>query len=87
MIYLVTKNSYLWESSIYKVISVEDSLNLLQSMEVLAVDTETSGLDCWTKKILTIQIGNKKDQVVVDCTTIDILNYKDLLEDPNKLQK
>ena len=55
-------------------------------MEVLAVDTETSGLDCWTKKILTIQIGNKKDQVVVDCTTIDILNYKDLLEDPNKLQ-
>ena len=82
MIYLVTGQQQLFESDLYKVISIEESLQLLNSCKILQYDSETSGIDAHLGKILCIQFGNKeKDfQLVVDTTTIDILKYKDILE-------
>ena len=87
MIYLVTGNSSLFnsENAEYTIISIEESLKLLNSLSIIGVDTETEGIDVHTKKLLLAQFGCFDFQVVVDCRTIDIINYKELLEDPNKL--
>ena len=82
MIYLVTLEQKLFENPEYKTISVEESLQLMQDCKVLQYDSETTGRDARICSILCIQFGNKeKDfQIVVDCTTIDITLYKDILE-------
>ena len=80
MIYLVTKQESLFENEDYKVISVEEYLRLLNSLTIVGLDTETEGLDPWTKKLKSIQLGNYDFQVVIDTTTIDPTLYKDYLE-------
>ena len=57
MVYLVTKQKSLWESQRYKVISVEEALEILEPLEFPELDTETMGLDPYTKELLTIQLG------------------------------
>ena len=82
MIYFVTNQTKLIESDIYKIITVEESLQLLENCKVLQFDSETTGRDARICDILCIQFGNKeKDfQLVVDCTTVNILKYKKVLE-------
>lgn len=82
MIYVVTREQKLFESDAYKIISVEESLQLLNDCKVLQYDSETAGKNARLCNILCIQFGNKeKDfQIVIDCTTIDVLLYKDILE-------
>jgi DNA polymerase I-like protein with 3'-5' exonuclease and polymerase domains len=82
MIYLVTLEQKLFENPEYKTISVEESLQLMKDCKVLQYDSETTGKDARICDILCIQFGNKsKDfEIVVDCTTIDITIYKDILE-------
>ena len=82
MIYLVTLEQKLFENPEYKTISVEESLQLMKDCKVLQYDSETTGRDARICNILCVQFGNKeKDfQIVVDCTTIDITLYKDILE-------
>ena len=82
MIYLVTHQKELFEPKEYKILSIEESLSLLKDCEILQYDSETTGRDARICDILCIQFGNKeKDfQIVVDCTSIDITIYKDILE-------
>ena len=82
MIYLVTGQQQLFESDSYKVISIEESLQLLNSCKILQYDSETSCKNPYFGNILCIQFGNKEKnfQLVVDTTTINILKYKDILE-------
>lgn len=80
MIYFVTKNQKLFENSAYKIIGVDESLSLLSSLEIISVDTETGGLDEYTKDLKSVQLGNKDFQIVVDTSTIDIKKYKELFE-------
>lgn len=79
-IYLVTKQQQLFESNDYTIISVEESLRMLSGLTVVGVDTETKGLDPHTGTLLTLQLGCFDFQIVIDCTTIDILEYKEFLE-------
>ena len=80
MIYLVTLNQELFDNDAYKNISVKESLEILEPLQIVGLDTETSGLDCWTKELLSVQLGCRDFQVVIDCKTIDILQYKEYLE-------
>lgn len=80
MIYLVTLNQELFNNDAYKIISVKESLEILEPLQIVGLDTETSGLDCWTKELLSVQLGCRYFQVVIDCKTIDILQYKEYLE-------
>jgi len=80
MIYLVTKNQELFENEMYKIISPEESLSLLEPLKVVGLDTETKGLDPYTKELLSIQLGNRDFQVVVDCTTVKPQLYREYLE-------
>ena len=82
MIYFVTGQRELFEfpGTKYKYISVEESLKILEPLQVVGLDTETTGIEIWRGKLLTLQLGNKENQVVIDCITIDVKQYKDYLE-------
>lgn len=80
MIYLVTRNPNLKSNELYTVISIKQSLDLLTPLEEIGVDTETSGIEVHTKELLLVQLGNFDFQVVIDCRTIDIIEYKELFE-------
>lgn len=79
-IYLVTRQGQLFDNNAYKIISVEESLRLLEPLRIVGLDTETTGLDSYTKELKLLQLGCFEFQIVIDCTTIDVLNYKDYLE-------
>ena len=64
MIYLVTLNQELFNNDAYKIISVKESLEILEPLQIVGLDTETSGLDCWTKELLSVQLGCRDFQVV-----------------------
>lgn len=80
MIYLVTNNQLLFDNPLYKIITVEESLELLNPLTEVGLDTETEGMDPHTKNLLLVQLGNYDFQIVIDCRTIDILQYKEFLE-------
>ena len=83
MIYLVSNQQQLLNDNIhYSVISIKESLEYISNWEVIQFDTETTGRNPHICKILCMQFGNKKAdmQIVVDCTTVDPLLYKELLE-------
>lgn len=85
MIYLVTKQQSLWTSNRYKVISAEEALELLAPLSVVELDTETMGLDPYTKELLTVQLGCAEFQVVIDCTSVDIHLFKEYMENPQRM--
>lgn len=82
MVYLVSLNRELFEHSSYTIIDVEESLSMMDSWEVVQFDTETSGKDPHICDLLCAQFGNRAagNQIVVDCTCINITAYKQLLE-------
>lgn len=82
MIYLITGNLQLFESPDYKVISLEESLQILNQWSMFQYDSETTGRDCHVNDILCIQFGNIEGtvQIVVDTTTVSVLNYKEYIE-------
>lgn len=83
MIYYVTGQRKLfggYSGAKYKCITVEESFEVLNPLSIVGLDTETTGTEIWTGRLLLLQLGNKEDQVVIDCTTVDINQYKDYLE-------
>lgn len=78
MIYLVTKQ----DISLPGIVNctVEQSLEYLETLDWIGVDTETAGFDPYTCPLYTLQLGDRSNQYVVDVTTIDINLYKELLE-------
>lgn len=83
MVYLVTGQPDLFKNPNYKLMSVEESLQLLSNCKILQYDSETTGVDARICDLLCVQFGNKeKDfQIVIDTTTVSILLYKSILED------
>ena len=80
MIYVVSKERFLFHPNDISFIGVEESLRLLEPLQIVGLDTETTGLDPYTKDLKLVQLGCKEFQVVIDTTTIDIREYKDYLE-------
>ena len=83
MIYFVTRQQELFQDSLYELISIERSLEIIEGFgPSVQFDTETDGKEAHINHILLAQFGSldKSAQVVVDCTTVDLYLYKDLLE-------
>ena len=82
MIYLVTNHQELFDRDDYKIISVKESLEMMHSWKVIQLDTETSGRDAHLCDFLCVQFGNDAAdaQIVVDTSTVDIRQYKEVLE-------
>lgn len=64
-------------------ISIKESLKLLSQYDVLGIDTETTGLDEHSDKLIMLQLGNYNTQFVIDLTTIDIKHYIPILTNPD----
>lgn len=81
-IFLVTKQQELFESDLYKVIDEQSALEMMKDWTLVQFDTETSGKDPRICNLLCAQFGNDKTdiRIVVDCTTVDIRLFKDILE-------
>ena len=81
MIYLVTGQELLFDND-FQLISIEESLNIMKNWNNIQYDSETLGRDAHIGDLLLAQFGNydKTIQIVVDCTTISIVNYKETLE-------
>jgi DNA polymerase-1 len=80
MIYLVTNQQAMFSPSGYSMATVEESLEYLKTLDVIGFDTETRGLDPYTKDLLSMQLGDGEKQFVIDCSTINPKLYKELLE-------
>lgn len=82
MVYLVTTQEELFENELYTIISADSALDMMQSWDVIQVDSETNGRDPHLCDFLCFQFGNKAadTQIVVDCSCVDIRLYKNLLE-------
>ena len=77
MIFLVSNNISLFEDSDFIKCTVEEGIDILKSLDILSLDTETEGLDPHTKKLLLLQIGNYEDQVL-----FDIQNFNGKIPEP-----
>lgn len=66
--------------STFKLSTVQECLDYFEDHDSIAIDTETQGRDPHVKKILSLQIGDKSNQFVIDCRFVDIRRFKDLLE-------
>ena len=80
MIYLVSNQKQLFETDLYKEISFEEARKAICSLNIIQFDTETSGLDPYTKELLCYQLGNKENQYVFDQNSYPITLFKDLFE-------
>ena len=82
MVYLVTTQEELFENELYTIISADKALEMMQSWDVIQIDSETNGRDSHLCDFLCFQFGNKKadTQIVVDHSCVDIKLYKNLLE-------
>lgn len=65
---------------------LERVFNWLNDAKYTAIDTETSGLNCFTNDIILMQLGDESKQWILDCRAVDIKVLKDRLED-SKLPK
>ena len=70
MIYLVSHNKSLFQTDKYVEATMKQAMSVLLPLKLCQLDTETKVLDCHTKALLTIQLGNKDNQVVIDWTTL-----------------
>lgn len=61
--------------------SLDRCISYCSSVKVLAIDTETTGLNFLEDSILLFQIGDSEAQFVIDCTTVDLAPLKPLLLD------
>lgn len=84
MIYLVSKQQRLFETDAYTSISVDDAIDILRPHSLIQYDSETQGLDPYTKQLLCSQYGIKGTQIVIDNTTIPIEKMKPILESEDK---
>jgi DNA polymerase-1 len=81
MIYLVTGQQELFTPVGYSMATVEESLEYLNTLDVIGFDTETRGFDPYTKELLSMQLGDGEKQYVIDCLTVSPQLYKKILEE------
>ena len=82
MIYLCTKQQELFNSNLYTVIDEQSALEIVKNWNIIQYDSETDGRDAHLCNLLSIQLGNDKAdaRIVVDCSSVDILLFKEVLE-------
>ena len=83
MIYFVAYNEQIFESQQFFPATLEEAVKYCASKTVLAVDTETTGLDFTHDNITMFQIGDDVHQYVIDVRDHPISVFKDILESKN----
>jgi len=65
---------------------LQEAVDYLMKMPVLAVDTETNGLDPYASKLLLVQIASPEKCFVIDATRVNLKPLKRLLESEHSLK-
>jgi DNA polymerase-1 len=84
MIYVITNEKEKFahiKATDIKLGDVDDVLYYFEGKDEVEFDTETSGLDAHINDVISAQFGDKKNQFVIDCATVDLREFKDLLEE------
>lgn len=63
--------------------SLDDALKYCMDKEILGVDTETQGQFDHDNSMIMFQIGDEDHQYVIDTRSVDISDFRIILEDPN----
>lgn len=74
------KNMYELSHGEIQACTLETCLSYLNQHDVLGFDIETLGFDPYKDRIVCIQLGNAEAQFVVDVSTVDIQEFKTILE-------
>tara|TARA_R110002020_G_scaffold208452_6_gene414214 strand:- start:19584 stop:21494 length:1911 start_codon:yes stop_codon:yes gene_type:complete len=74
------------QSNITTTTTIEEAVEYCLKADILGVDTETEGLDFLTKKLIMFQIGDDKEQFVIDTRHISIEPFREVLESKNILK-
>ena len=65
--------------------SIDDAIKYLDSKYLIAIDTETEGLD-WNKdKVIMLQLGDNDKQFIIDTRFTNIEPLRNILEDSNRI--
>ena len=80
MKYLISKQKSLFNSDLYQEISFDKALDYLEKLNIIQFDTESEGLDVFSKRLLCYQLGNKENQFVFDNFSYPINLLKSLFE-------
>ena len=75
MIYVYTTENDILPSSQYQFCTKQDVLDYLQPLEEISLDLETTGFDPHTERILSVQVGNRDNQYVIDCRHEDDISW------------
>ena len=70
----------------YRKRGIDDVVKYCSDKQIIAVDTETNGLDFTSNEIIMLQIGDKDHQFVIDVRSTDISPLKYILEDREKVK-
>ena len=79
--YLITNQQSLFTPVGYSFSTVEKCLEYLETLNEVGVDTETRRFDpSVDTDLLSLQLGDDKKQFVIDCSTVSIQLFKDIME-------
>ena len=84
MIYFLGASKFLY-SDLIKSCTFEFAKEYLEKLNIINLDTETTGLSFRKNKLISIQLGDAENQFVFDTNIYPVELFKDLLENPKKL--
>jgi DNA polymerase-1 len=58
----------------------QEIIDYFHGKDEIQVDTETTGVDPHTDKIISLQLGDSENQFFIDCRSKNILEFKELIE-------
>lgn len=85
MIYLISNEIELFKNEEYEICTLDFCKEYISKLDVIEVDTETRGFDPYTDDLVCFQLGNSENQFVIPFSTYYLNQFKDILEDKNKL--
>ena len=83
MIHFIGNNKLNWTNKDDNWANVDQAVHYLSQCDVIAVDTETEGMDFTSKRMIMFQIGDEKHQWVIDTRFISINPFKHILQNEN----
>jgi DNA polymerase-1 len=70
----------------FKTAGVMDVVNFMERESKFCFDTETTGLNPHSSKVIMVQVGNEDTQFVIDTRHVDITPMLPYLESPDKMK-
>lgn len=67
----------------YREVTVENIYSYFKDKPYMQVDTETSGKDVHSEKIVSLQLGDRDNQFFIDCRQVSVYKFKELIESKN----